>query len=146
MDLSATPAERSCLSDDTASCASLPSAPPHDHVRCEGSSTPCIHGGVHSKSYSEGDVPLTSPISASEAGAERSNAHILHNNPPPQHHAPHGQVDYARIAKEEMDDVRAHPPGSRCSLASSLPDGKTGVAAWDRVKEHLPSKGGARRH
>ncbi|GAB4814608.1 hypothetical protein N2152v2_001654 [Parachlorella kessleri] len=50
----------------------------------------------------------------------------------PQHHDPH-KLNYARAAKEEMDAVAASP--RPVALV-----GRSGVEAWDRVQETLPSE------
>lgn len=53
---------------------------------------------------------------------------------PPQHHDPHGQINYAQEARSEMREAAAHP-----THRTVLPGAKTGVEAWDKVNEELPS-------
>ena len=93
--------------------------------------TPCIvdPGHVH-KSASEDDVLIYGrPVHVHGSLAEQ---HSIHR---PQHHNPHGPINYAKAAHNEMDDMVKHPPHT-----TIIPGAKTGVEAWDKVQEELPSR------
>jgi hypothetical protein len=83
-----------------------------------GSSEAAAPGGVP-HSASEADVPMTSKVGGP----------LTQQSPPrrPQHHNPHGAVNYARVAHEEMHAEMEHP------VQPSLRPGHSGVVEWDKA-------------
>lgn len=95
------------------------------------SSTPqeCILGGVH-HSASEEDVKIFGkPVHVHGSLAKHEPVH------PPVHHDPHGIVNYAKAAKEEMHELHEHPRGVGVGEVL-LPGAKTGVEMWDKVSKY----------
>lgn len=91
------------------------------------SSQHCILGGVH-HSASEEDIPIYGkPVHVHGSLSKHPPTHV------PVHHDPHGIVNYAKAAKEEIHEMHEHPKGTGVG-AVLLPGGKSGVEMWDKVR------------
>jgi hypothetical protein len=87
----------------------------------------CVLGGVHHSASEEDIVMYGKPVHVHGSLSEHQPTHT------PVHHNPHGDINYAKAAKEEMHEMHQHPKGTGPG-AVLLPKGKTGVEMWDKVR------------
>ena len=88
----------------------------------------CVLGGVH-HTPSEEDIKIFGkPTHVHGSLSKHEPTH------PPVHHDPHGIVNYAKAAKEEMHEEHEHPRGVG-QAAVLMPKAKTGVEMWDKVRK-----------
>ena len=93
----------------------------------------CVLGGVHHSESEEDILIYGKPVHVHGSLSKHQRTHA------PVHHDPHGNINYAKTAKEEMHEEHEHPIGTGVR-AVLLPGAKTGVDMWDKVEEELPSR------
>jgi hypothetical protein len=86
----------------------------------------CVLGGVHTSESEEDMLIYGQPVHVHGSLAKHETSHA------PVHHDAHGNINYAKAAKEEMHDLHEHPRGTGAA-AVLMPGAKTGVEMWDKV-------------
>jgi len=88
----------------------------------------CVLGGVHQSESEEDILFYGKPLHVHGSLSKHQFTHA------PVHHDPHGIINYAKAAKEEMHEEHEHPRGT--GMGAVLVHGaKTGVEMWDKVRE-----------